>query len=117
MSQHNFKTTYNEQPVLVQAGWDKRYGGFHLTIIQAVEDDNERDPIYCNVTSGDEFPASFALFDRLLDTMGIVVPREMIVAVLRDGRTNAGSAVHWWTPDGRRVTSPHVTDSDVERRD
>lgn len=98
MSRHILKTTYNNRPVEVTAGWDRPLQGFFLTVLYLDTPDTvEYEYAYNNLDTTDPWPRTFDRFADTLHTMGIALPPAMIDDIRADGRANMGNKVREWT--------------------
>lgn len=100
MSRHTFKTTHNDRPVEVCAGWDRPLQGFFMTVLYT-DTDAETDYEYAfnNLELTLPHPACFDFFRDALHDLGIAPPEAMVDEIEADGAANMGNKVMDWTPE------------------
>lgn len=75
MSQIKFKTTYQNKPVEVMAGWDKPLSYYHLTIFNLDPEEEDEETIYSDLEEPNPFGVkNVEVIKKKLDSFGIEVP-------------------------------------------
>lgn len=88
MSQHQFHTQHNGKPVVVQLGFDRPLGHFHLVVLDPANPD---DPVYTNLDEEDAFGRSLDDYRNVLADLGISVPESMFEQTELDGGQRRGN--------------------------
>ncbi len=93
MSRRTLKTVDGEgRPVQGVLGWDRIFGGYHLSV-QLEDGSDDPSPVYDHLKTAEPFPSSLDQYEVALTEMGIVLPDEMLDDLLDDCRRNAGNVV------------------------
>ena len=103
MSQHFFKTVHNDIAVIVQMGFDRPLGHFHMVVYEAAD---EFDQIYSNLHEEDAFGLTLQDFRDALAELGINVPESMFEQTEQDAAERRGNRQAWHSADGTVSYSP-----------
>lgn len=95
MTQHVFRTTQQDRPIQVLAGWDRPLQGFFLTI--EYRDSNEDEFLFNNLELECSHRKSFSTFESALSERGISLPPRMIETIREDRDLNRGDEWTDWT--------------------
>lgn len=112
MSQHIYKTTYQNRPLQVLMGWDKPLSGYFLVL--AYEDSKEFENLYSNLEDpklmqyGGLPPTIEPFLEKLLE-LGIEVPEAILDEVEMDGIFNMGNRVVVYDEKGLVKTDSAAT--------
>lgn len=88
MSQHQFHTQHNGKPVIVQIGFDRPLGHYHMVVYELGNDD---DPLYTNLDQEDAYELSLDDYRNVLSEMGITVPDSMFQETEIDAAQRQGN--------------------------
>lgn len=97
MSRHTFKTTHDNRPVEVAAGWDRPLQGFYMTVLYTDSAKGaEYEYAFNNLETLSPWPKTFAVFAVELTKLGIELPKGMADDIIEDGRVNMGNKIKLW---------------------
>jgi len=82
MTKHLYLCYYNNRPSYVLLGWDNNRKGFYM--ILDYQNGNEDCAIYSNLFSKKPYPKTLGKYLDYLKDKNIILPTQMIDAVLRD---------------------------------
>ena len=88
MSQHKFYTQHNGKPVIVQLGYDRPLGHYHMVVYEPGMTD---DPIYSNLDQVDAFEMTLDAYRKALSNLGITVPESMFEQTKMDAMHRIGN--------------------------
>lgn len=92
MSHHRFRTTHQNQPVVVVIGWDRPLGYHFMTIENLAYDFSDDEAfVYSNLDEPDPFGLDLDYFRNVLKQLDISVPESMFTQALADQRNNVGN--------------------------
>lgn len=91
MSQHFFKTTYQNEPITIVMGWDRPLQGFFMFIEKPECKYDEERYLFCNLNEEDSHPKSLKGFLGVLRSFQLTLPEEMINEVVEDKMINCGN--------------------------
>lgn len=96
MSQHIYKTTYQNRPLKVLMGWDRPLSGYFCVL--AYEDSNDFENLYSNLEDPKllqygGLPPTIEPFLEKLQELGIEVPEAILDEVEMDGIFKMGNRV------------------------
>lgn len=97
MSQHQFHTHIDGKPVVVQMGFDRPLGHFHMIVYEVGQMD---DPIYTNLDQQDGFDLTLDDYRAALSDLGIVVPESMFAQTELDAQQRRGNRAVTHHQDG-----------------
>lgn len=107
MSQHYFRTTYENRPVTVVVGYDRPLRGFFCFVERAdgAATDDTDEFVYSNLddpklAASMGFSKSVDYFKRRLADLGLVVPASMFIESERDRLGNVGNRQAWHEANG-----------------
>lgn len=102
MSNHTFKTTHNDRPVLVNAGWDRPLQGFFMTVLYT-DSTEDWEFAFNNLEMEQPNPREFNVYVKALQDLGIKCPLAMFLDIISDGRANMGNKVVEWNAQGEQL--------------
>lgn len=88
MSQHQFHTQYNGKPVIVQLGYDRPLGHYHMVVYEPGTTD---EPIYSNLDQVKAFNMTLNDYRKALSNLGITVPESMFEQTTLDAIQRIGN--------------------------
>lgn len=91
MSKHMFRTTHENEPIIVFLGWDRPLQGYFMFIERPNRDDEEEKYLYSNLDETESHPKTLDVFLTVLDCFRISLPQQMIDEVVIDGCENCGN--------------------------
>lgn len=82
MTKHLYLCSYSNRPAYVLLGWDNNRKGFYM--IFDYQNGSEECSIYSNLFSKKQYPKTLDKYILYLADKDIILPEEMINAILRD---------------------------------
>ena len=97
MSQHKFHTQHNGKPVIVQIGYDRPLGHYHMVVYEPGMPD---DPVYSNLDQDDAFDLTLDDFRTALANLRVAVPESMFEQTELDAANRVGNRYVTHQADG-----------------